>query len=93
MWTIAERVRNLLIQLVRGFIRLYQLAVSPWFAGVCRYQPTCSTYARQALARHGLIKGLALTAWRILRCHPWSKGGYDPVRSGPTANKPQKPSE
>ncbi|MCE7897831.1 MAG: membrane protein insertion efficiency factor YidD [bacterium] len=47
--------------------------------GTCRYVPTCSLYAKQALRKHGLIKGAWLSALRLLKCHPWSKGGYDPI--------------
>ena len=60
-------------------IKFYKLAISPYLPRACRYRPTCSDYAIEALKRHGLAKGLALTCWRILRCHPWSRGGYDPV--------------
>ena len=60
-------------------VRAYQVVISPHLPNSCRYSPTCSEYALQALARHGLIKGVALITWRILRCHPLSKGGYDPV--------------
>jgi putative membrane protein insertion efficiency factor len=45
----------------------------------CRYQPTCSEYAHEAIERHGVLKGVGMTAWRLLRCNPWSHGGYDPV--------------
>ena len=45
----------------------------------CKYEPTCSHYAEQAIRRHGVLRGLALAAWRVLRCNPWSRGGYDPV--------------
>ncbi len=61
-------------------IRLYQKYLSPLKgAPSCRFTPTCSEYAVQALAEWGVIVGLALTVWRILRCNPYSKGGYDPV--------------
>ena len=60
-------------------IRVYQLALSPLFAGSCRYRPTCSEYARQAIARFGALKGSYLAAARLLRCHPWGGAGYDPV--------------
>jgi putative membrane protein insertion efficiency factor len=46
---------------------------------LCKYEPTCSHYAEQAIRTHGPIKGLVLAGWRVLRCHPWSRGGYDPV--------------
>ncbi len=48
-------------------------------AGKCRYSPTCSLYARQAFSKHGLLKGAWLSGQRLLKCHPWSRGGYDPV--------------
>ena len=61
-------------------IRLYQLTLSRILPSACIFTPTCSEYAIQALGKHGLIKGLALAAWRILRCNPFNKnGGYDPV--------------
>ncbi len=68
-------VRNFFILLVRG----YQLFISPYFPSSCRYYPTCSQYAIDAIRTHGAIKGFGLTAWRILRCNPWSEGGEDPV--------------
>jgi putative membrane protein insertion efficiency factor len=45
----------------------------------CKFEPSCSHYAEQAVRRHGVVRGLGLAAWRLLRCHPWSRGGYDPV--------------
>ncbi len=60
-------------------IRAYQLAISPWLPPMCRYQPTCSAYALEALSLHGPMRGSALAARRICRCHPFHKGGYDPV--------------
>ncbi len=62
-----------------GLIRFYQLAVSPFTPPSCRYIPTCSQYGYEAITKHGLIKGGLLTAKRLLRCHPFSKGGIDPV--------------
>ena len=62
-----------------GLIRLYQLAVSPWLGGNCRFQPTCSAYAIEALERHGVLRGGWLAVRRIGRCHPWGGCGYDPV--------------
>jgi len=59
-------------------IRLYQLLVSPLLpAGTCKYHPSCSEYAVLAIRKHGVIRGVPLAAWRLLRCHPWSKGGVD----------------
>jgi len=60
-------------------IRLYQVVAAPWTRGACRHVPTCSEYARQAIERHGLGRGLALAAWRLLRCQPLGRPGYDPV--------------
>ncbi|MDZ7683603.1 MAG: membrane protein insertion efficiency factor YidD [Fodinibius sp.] len=62
-----------------GLVRLYQLVISPWMPSSCRYHPTCSQYSIQAFRQHGALKGLWLTVKRIGRCHPWSKGGHDPV--------------
>lgn len=60
-------------------IRFYQLAISPWLAPRCRFAPTCSHYAIQAVRRHGALRGGWLALKRILRCHPWGGSGYDPV--------------
>jgi uncharacterized protein len=61
-------------------VRLYQLTISTIIPAQCRYYPSCSEYTRQALLQKGAIKGLFLGIWRIIRCNPWSKGGYDPVK-------------
>ena len=60
-------------------IRFYQRFISPAFPRRCRYHPTCSDYAVQALRRYGILRGCVLAAWRLLRCNPFSHGGYDPV--------------
>jgi putative membrane protein insertion efficiency factor len=60
-------------------IRLYQRLVSPLLPPACRYVPTCSEYAMEAVEWHGLLKGVALATWRLVRCHPFARGGYDPV--------------
>jgi len=60
-------------------IRFYQFAISPLLGPSCRFTPTCSEYAKQAILKHGPIKGLGLAIWRILRCNPWGGSGYDPV--------------
>ena len=63
-----------------GAIRLYRLLVSPLLpAGTCKYHPSCSEYALEALRRHGLVRGCVLAGWRLLRCNPWSHGGVDRV--------------
>ncbi len=68
-------VRHVLI----ACIRIYQRGISRWTPAACRFSPTCSEYAAQALAKHGLARGLGLALRRIMRCHPWHPGGYDPV--------------
>jgi uncharacterized protein len=74
--------------IVVAALRVTRLALMPFVAmtsitpRVCRYEPTCSRYAEQAVRRHGVVRGLALASWRLLRCNPWSKGGYDPVPGG-----------
>jgi putative membrane protein insertion efficiency factor len=60
-------------------IRFYQLYLSPLLGPSCRFTPTCSEYARQAILKHGPFKGLYLAIRRLLRCHPWGGSGYDPV--------------
>ncbi|MDD7513384.1 MAG: membrane protein insertion efficiency factor YidD [Clostridiales bacterium] len=61
-------------------IRIYQIFISPLTPATCRFYPTCSTYFIQALEKYGLIKGTYLGIRRILRCHPWNPGGYDPLK-------------
>jgi uncharacterized protein len=60
-------------------IRAYQRVISPAFGDRCRYYPSCSEYAVQAVQRFGILRGLVLAGWRLLRCNPWSRGGFDPV--------------
>ena len=60
-------------------IVFYQKFITPYTPASCRFTPTCSEYARQAIMKHGPIKGLALAIWRMLRCNPWGGSGYDPV--------------
>ena len=69
----------MLARLVIGVIRVYQYAISPYLGSNCRYTPTCSEYARTAILKYGVIKGLWLGGRRVLRCHPWHAGGHDPV--------------
>ncbi|MCL2801727.1 MAG: membrane protein insertion efficiency factor YidD [Treponema sp.] len=61
------------------FIRFYQYVISPHFPPVCRYYPSCSVYAYEAVSKHGFLRGSYMAVMRILRCHPLHRGGYDPV--------------
>ncbi|HEY9826916.1 MAG TPA: membrane protein insertion efficiency factor YidD [Stenomitos sp.] len=70
---------NSLQVILLGLIHAYRRLVSPLLPPSCRYQPTCSAYALDAIRQHGAIAGSWLALKRILRCHPWSAGGYDPV--------------
>ncbi len=72
-------LRRCLQWLLIALIRLYQITLAPWFGGQCRYDPTCSAYAVEAIRTHGTARGLWLTVKRLLRCHPFAHGGYDPV--------------
>ena len=73
-------IRNLIKKVLIFLINTYQMTLSPRFShGSCRYTPTCSQYALEAIEIHGIFKGCLLAAWRILRCNPFSKGGWDPV--------------
>ena len=76
----VERVAGLAI---RGMIRAYQLLLAPILAPSCRYYPSCSHYAAEAVARHGPWRGSLLALRRLLRCHPWGGSGYDPVPAEP----------
>ena len=62
-------------------IRLYQRVLSAGFGERCKYYPSCSEYAAQAISRFGILRGLVLAGWRLLRCNPWSHGGFDPVEN------------
>ena len=62
-----------------GFIRLYRYLLSPWIGRNCRFTPSCSAYAIEAIQTKGALRGTLLAMWRILRCNPWCKGGHDPV--------------
>lgn len=66
--------------LVLGFLTAYRSVISPMYGDVCAYYPSCSAYAVGAVQQHGAVRGAFLSAWRILRCNPWSHGGVDDVR-------------
>ena len=75
LWALGAPIRWLLL----GLIRLYQLTLSGWLGGQCRFYPTCSHYADAAIREHGAIRGSVMSIWRIARCNPYSAGGIDPV--------------
>jgi len=77
MWLIHQLVR-VPAHLVIGLVRLYQLTLSPLIGRQCRFQPTCSNYMIGAVEKYGVLRGVPLGLWRILRCNPFCKGGYDP---------------
>ena len=68
-------MKHVLIALLRG----YRFAISPLYGQVCRYHPSCSAYALEAVTVHGSLRGSWLSVRRVMRCHPWASGGYDPV--------------
>src|SRR3954454_15043687 len=74
--------------MLRGAIRAYQLLISPAFPRSCRYYPSCSYYAAEAVERHGPWRGSLLAARRLLRCHPWGGSGYDPVPADSVSGRP-----
>jgi uncharacterized protein len=65
--------------LLIGLVRAYRLTLAGWLGGRCKYYPSCSAYAEEALRRHGALRGTGLALWRLLRCNPYSKGGVDHV--------------
>ncbi len=75
LWASGTPVRVVLI----GLIRLYQFTLSGWLGGQCRFYPSCSNYAAEAIARHGALRGVALATWRLARCGPFTAGGVDHV--------------
>lgn len=77
-----------LAQIIALPVRAYRLILSPWLGHGCRYQPTCSAYALEALERHGAWRGTWLMLRRIGRCHPWGGAGYDPVPGADPAQDP-----
>lgn len=70
---------NIAVRILQAKIRIYRFVISPMMGRSCRYVPTCSCYGIEALEVHGLIKGSWLLLTRVVRCHPWRAGGYDPV--------------
>ncbi len=89
---LPSRAARVARNVVRAPIIVYQYVISPGLPRRCRYEPTCSRYAAQAIGEYGILRGLVLAVWRLLRCNPWSPGGYDPVgaqrvfKAGPPAH-------
>ena len=75
----ARMLTSLATWSLRGAIRFYQLTLAYFFVGACRYEPSCSAYAAEAVTRHGALRGGLLAAHRLCRCGPWGGSGYDPV--------------
>lgn len=79
--------------ILKKLINIYHIVVSPWLGNRCRFVPTCSDYAKQALDQHDVITATMMTAKRICRCHPWGEHGYDPVAHNNQAPKIIYPSK
>jgi putative membrane protein insertion efficiency factor len=75
-WQMFKAMRAILISL----LKFYKAVISPWLPPSCRFVPTCSEYAREAIERHGALRGSGMAVWRLLRCQPFCQGGYDPVK-------------
>lgn len=91
MRRMGDRMSHIARRVLRMPIRFYQLSISPMLPASCRYVPSCSQYAVEAIETHGVIKGSILAAKRIARCHPWGGSGYDPVP--PAESKPDDGAE
>jgi putative membrane protein insertion efficiency factor len=83
-------LRRLPAALLLGGIRAYQLTLSPWLGRQCRFEPTCSVYAAEAIEFHGTLRGSLMALRRIGRCHPWGGSGYDPVATPETDGEPHE---
>ena len=79
MMRLLAKLKEIARAAVIAILRAYKFAISPLFPPACRYVPSCSEYAIEAVDRHGIFRGLMLALWRLLRCHPFVKGGFDPV--------------
>ncbi|MGA9875771.1 MAG: membrane protein insertion efficiency factor YidD [Solirubrobacteraceae bacterium] len=78
---VLVRVERSAREVVLAPVVVYQRLISPALPRRCKYEPTCSRYAVQAVREYGILRGLVLASWRLLRCNPWSHGGYDPVEA------------
>jgi putative membrane protein insertion efficiency factor len=77
-------------RLALAAIRAYQVTISPLLGARCRYHPSCSRYAMQAISSYGILRGSLLAAWRLLRCNPFSHGGHDPVSAQTVFRRPPR---
>lgn len=80
---LLRRLHRLPADVLIALVRAYRFFLSPWLGSSCRFEPTCSRYALEALERHGAATGSYLTLRRLARCHPWCDGGHDPVPGAP----------
>jgi putative membrane protein insertion efficiency factor len=85
LWVAGAPVRALLV----GAIGLYRVGLSGWLGGQCRYLPSCSRYAEEAIRTHGAVRGTALALWRVGRCNPFGAGGIEPVPPGRSSGAAQ----
>ncbi len=83
---LGRRAADGLVAIIIGLIRCYQAAIRPHLIGTCKFCPTCSEYAIGALRGHGLLRGVLLSCRRLIRCHPFSRGGIDPVPPARTSS-------
>ena len=90
---IPDRVRSAVTALLALPVVAYRRLVSPLLPRRCKYEPTCSAYALEALRHHGPLRGIVLAVWRLLRCNPWSHGGYDPVEAQRVFHRSRGPAE
>jgi putative membrane protein insertion efficiency factor len=84
-------MRSTIVTGLTAAIRAYRYVISPMLGPTCRFYPSCSCYAEEALQRHGAMRGSYLTVRRLLRCHPWHEGGFDPVPPSTINNEAIKP--
>lgn len=77
-FSISVAIQRLVAAVLIGLVKLYQITLGPFLGGRCRFEPSCSNYFIEAVRKHGAFLGAAKGIWRICRCHPFSRGGYDP---------------